>query len=66
MNLAREHAVRRVHQDLTDEEIAKLTIFVLSYCWITADHPDPERYHLKDVARSVANFRAGCTLALGL
>ena len=36
-------------QRLTESEIAGSSIFALSYRWLTAEHPDPDSFHLSKV-----------------
>jgi len=43
-------------QELTVSESDLLLVISVSYCWVSADHPDPHRYHLATIAQLVKRF----------
>ena len=44
---------------LTDEELGKLEVVAISYCWIAQKHPDPGMYHLEIVYHLLRKFVVG-------
>ena len=46
-----EHAFLNIDEYSNEELEAKLVIFVVSYCWLSLDHPDPNNFHLATLAK---------------
>lgn len=53
------HAFLDVSKYSEEELIAKLDIFVISYCWLSVDHPDPNGFHLATIQKVLEVYRNG-------